>query len=255
MLANRIIMALIVLVGVPLATIGYVALVERLVKIFPPKTRDLVRPWLWVGPAVVLLGLYLIYPTVNTFVLSFMNADSTEFVGLANYLYVFSDNQVLSTLWNNLLWLVFLTGLTVTIGLLLAVIFDRVRYEAVAKALIFLPMAVSFVAASVIWKFMMYAYQPPGRPQIGTFNGVWTLLGGDPVAWLIQRPFINDMALILVGVWVWTGFALVILSAGLKGIPRETIEAAKVDGAGELQVFRYVTLPMMSSTIAVVATP
>lgn len=254
MLGNRIVLAIIVLVGVPLATIAYVALVERFVGIFPPKVRDKLRPALWIGPGIALLAIFLIYPTVNTFVLSFMNANSSVWVGLKNYIWVFTNSQTLDTLFNNLLWLVFLTGLTVTIGLLLAVLFDRVRYEAVAKALIFLPMAVSFVAASVIWKFMMYTYNPPHTPQIGTFNAVWTLFGGHPVAWLIHSPFINNLALIIVGVWVWTGFALVILSAALKSIPKETIEAAKVDGANEFQVFRFVTLPMMSSTIAVVAT-
>lgn len=245
-------MALIVVVGVPAATIAYVALVEALVRRLPFRVRDGVRPWLWVGPALLLLAVYLVYPTLNTLYLSFFNANSSEYVGLANYSYVFSDGSVITSLRNNGLWLVFLTGLTVTFGLLFAVLFDRVRYEAAAKALIFLPMAISFVAAGVIWK-LMYDYQPPTFPQTGTLNGITTALGSDPIPWLINRPG-NNFALIIVGVWVWTGFALVILSAGLKGIPTEILEAAKVDGANAWQSLTKVTIPMMGSTIAMVAT-
>jgi alpha-glucoside transport system permease protein len=211
-----------------------------------------VRPWLWVGPALFLLTVYLIYPTLNTMYLSLFDADSSQFVGLENYKYVFTNQNMLSSLKNNLLWLVLLTALTVGFGLAFAVLFDRVKYEAVAKALIFLPMAISFVAAGVIWK-LMYDYQPPGHAQTGTLNAVVAGLGGQPIAWLVN-PKTNNPALIWVGVWVWTGFALVILSAGLKGIPQEIIEAARVDGANEWQILTRITIPMMSSTIAVVAT-
>jgi alpha-glucoside transport system permease protein len=207
---------------------------------------------LWIGPALLLLAFYLIYPAINTIYLSFLNADSTSSVGLANYRYVFSSQEMLDSLKNNVLWLIFLTGFTVTAGLLLAVLFDRVRYESVAKALIFLPMAISFVAAGVIWK-LMYDYQPPAQPQTGTLNALATAFGAQPVPWLVDRTT-NNPALIWVGIWVWTGFALVILSAGLKGIPQEIIEAARVDGASEWQILFRVTIPMMSSTIAVVAT-
>jgi alpha-glucoside transport system permease protein len=153
---------------------------------------------------------------------------------------------------NNVFWLVFLTGFTVGLGLLFAVILDRVRYESIAKSIVFIPMAISFVAASVIWK-LQYDYQPPAQPQTGTLNAIVVALGGQPVPWLVDRTT-NNPALIWVGVWLWTGFCLVILSAGLKGIPAEIIEAARVDGANEWQVLRHVTIPMMSSTIAVVAT-
>jgi alpha-glucoside transport system permease protein len=252
MLDSRLLLALIVVVGVPAATVGYVALVEVVVRRLPLRFRDVVRPWLWVGPALLLLTVYLVYPTLNTLYLSFLNANSSEYVGLANYRYVFSDRDVIVSLRNNGLWLVFLTGLTVTFGLIFAVLFDLVRYEAAAKALIFLPMAISFVAAGVIWK-LMYDYQPPTYAQTGTLNGIADVLGGNPVPWLINRPG-NNFALIAVGVWVWTGFALVILSAGLKGIPASILEAAKVDGANAWQSLTKVTIPMMGSTIAVVAT-
>jgi len=143
--------------------------------------------------------------------------------------------------------------LTVSLGLVLAVLLDRVRYESVAKSIVFLPMAISFVGAGVIWKFV-YAFRPAGQPQIGILNAVVnTLLGFQPIGWLIERAM-NNFALIAVGVWIWTGFCMVILSAAYKGIPRELLEAARVDGANEWQLFWRITLPMMKSTIAVVAT-
>src|SRR5205823_6534497 len=144
------------------------------------------------------------------------------------------------------------TLLTVTFGLLVAVLTDRVPYEAAARAVVFLPMAVSFVAAGVIWKFM-YDYRPPGTPQTGTLNAALTATvpGFEPVAWLTISPG-NNAALIAVAVWTWTGFCAVILSAALKGIPPEVLEASRVDGANEWQIFRYVTVPLISPTIAVV---
>ncbi len=184
--------------------------------------------------------------------LSLFNASSTKFVGVDNYVFFFTNSGTLISLRNNLLWLVFLTLFTVTFGLLFAVLFDRVSYEAAAKALVFLPMAISFVAAAIIWK-LMYDYQPAGRPQTGTLNALVSLTGGQPVPWLIDQTT-NNPALIWVGIWMWTGFALVILSAGLKSIPDEIIEAARVDGATEFQILRSITVPMMGSTIAVVAT-
>ena len=252
MFTERLLLALVVVIGVPLATVAYVWLVEALLSRARPRLATAVRPWLWTGPVILLLLLYLVYPTVNTFVISFFSADSSEFVGLANYRYMFSNNAVLVALRNNLLWLVFLTLFTVLFGLLFAILFDRVRYESAVKSLIFLPMAISFVAAGVIWR-LMYDYRPPAAPQTGTLNAIVTSFGSDPVAWLIQQPG-NNFALIAVAVWIWTGFALVVLSAALKGIPVEIIEAARVDGANEWQTLTRVTIPMMSSTIAVVAT-
>jgi alpha-glucoside transport system permease protein len=252
MLGSRLITAIIVVVGVPAATVGYVALVEWLVGRLPFVWRRRLRPWLWAGPALVFLSVYLVYPMVYTLYLSFLNHDSSEFVGLDNYKYVFTNASSLTTLRNNLYWLVLLAGAVVVFGLLFAVLFDRVKYEPVVKGAIFLPMAISFVAASIIWK-LQYDYQPLGVSQTGTLDGLIVAAGGQPVAWLIDRV-VNNFALILVGVWMWTGFGLVVLSAALKGIPVEVIEAARVDGASEIQILFRVIIPMMGSTIAVVAT-
>jgi alpha-glucoside transport system permease protein len=251
---DRLTLAVVAVVGVPAALVGYIALAEGVLRLLPERGRRAVRPWLWLGPALAFLLVFLVYPTLNTLWISFRGRDSSEFVGLANYRYVFTDGNVLQAMQNNVIWLVFFTLLTVTLGLLIAVLTDRVPYESVAKAVVFLPMAISFVAAGVIWRFM-YDYKPPGFPQTGTVNAVLTTLVpfADPQAWLIIRPW-NNLALIVAAVWVWTGFCTVILSAGLKGIPTDVLEAARVDGANEWQVFRRVILPMLGSTIAVVAT-
>jgi alpha-glucoside transport system permease protein len=194
-----------------------------------------------------------------------MNEDSSAYVGLENYQYVFTNSATQSALLNNILWLVFFTILAVGLGLILAVLTGRVRYEALAKAAVFVPMAISFVAAAVIWRFM-YAYRPEGFAQIGLVNAAGTNLGLEPVAWLVEQavPYTdltlstplhtNNFALIAVGVWMWTGFAMVVLSAGLKGISTEVLEAARVDGASEWQIFWRIIIPQLSPTIAVVAT-
>jgi alpha-glucoside transport system permease protein len=251
---DRLLLGLFVVVGVPAANVLYVYLIEWLLARMPDRFRAGVRPWLWIGPALILLFFFLIYPTLNTIYISFFNANSTVFVGLDNYQYSFSNSAMLLAIRNNALWLVFFTIFTVGFGFLIALLADRVRYESGIKALIFLPMAISYVASGIIWK-LMYQYDPPVRNQTGTLNAFITSVIPDqgPVAWLITQP-INNFALILIGVWMWTGFATVILSAGLKSIPDEILEAARIDGAGEFHILRHITIPMMSSTIAVVAT-
>jgi alpha-glucoside transport system permease protein len=250
--ANRLVLAVVVVVGVPAATIGYVALADWLVGRLPPGLRPRMRPWVWLTPALLLLILYLLYPSLETIYLSFLNFNSTKPAGILNYIYVFTDSATLISLRNNVYWLLVLAAVTVILGLLIAVALDRVRYESFAKAIIFLPLSISFVAASIIWK-LQYDYQPASVAQTGTLNGIIVGAGGMPVPWLINRA-VDNWALIWVGIWMWTGFSMVILSAGLKGIPHEIIEAARVDGATEGQVLRRVTIPMLSSTIAVVAT-
>ncbi len=210
-------------------------------------------PWLFMAPALFILIAYLVYPTLNTLYLSFFDKRSENFVGLHNYIWALTSEDMLIAFRNNLLWLVLFTALTVSLGLALAVLLDRVRYEAVAKSVIFLPMAISFVGAGVIWKFV-YAFRPAGAAQIGLLNALWTgFLHAQPIGWLVNRAT-NNLALIVVGVWIWTGFCMVILSAAYKGIPRELVEAARVDGASEWQIFWRVTLPLMKPTIAVVTT-
>jgi alpha-glucoside transport system permease protein len=206
--------------------------------------------WLYVLPAFVLLGVFLVYPVIRVVYLSFLNRYSDSFVGLDNYRYLFTQQDSLIVFRNNLFWLFVFTGVTLLLGLILAVLTNLVRYEAAAKAVIFIPMAVSFTAAAVIWRFM-YIWQPGVFEQTGVVNAVITTFGAEPVAWLSNRR-VNNFAIIASGVWMWTGFALVVISAGLKGIGSEILEAARVDGANEGQLFRYILLPMLKPVLLVV---
>lgn len=247
-------LAIMAAAGAPAAAFLFVALAERLLRLLPGKRAVQARPWLWLAPAWFFLFVFLVYPMGETIALSFRNADGSAPAGLANYQYIFSDRNLQLALRNNLIWLVVFPAVTAALGLLIAVLTDQVSYENGIKAAIFLPMAISFVAAAVIWKFM-YDFRPPQAPQTGTLNALLMALvpGAGPQAWLINRPW-NNLALIAVAVWTWTGFAMVILSAGLKGIPADILEAARMDGASGFQTFRYITLPLLAPTLAVVAT-
>ncbi len=219
---------------------------------FPLQWRRRLTPFLFVGPAIIILGWYLVLPTFRSLYLSFFDAASKEFVGFANYKYVFTDRTMLVSFRNNLLWLVFGTGFAVVFGLIIALLADRSKFEKVAKSFIFLPMAISFVGAAVIWKFV-YAYRPPGQSQIGILNAVVTGLGGEPVGWLTVRPW-NTFFLITILVWLQTGFAMVVLSSAIKGVPSDLIEAARIDGSGELRIIMQIIIPYIRSTIVTVAT-
>jgi alpha-glucoside transport system permease protein len=248
LLENRLLAAALVVVAVPVVLVGYILLIEAILRRVPRRVAPGLRPWLWLAPALTFLGVFLVYPTIATIVRSFQNRRGNAFVGLDNYQWFFNENDTLIALRNNVLWVVLLPLLVVGLGLIVAILVDRVRYESTVKSIVFLPLAISFVAAAVIWRFMYEL-----DPNIGTLNAIVTAAGGNPVAWLIEQPW-NNLFLIIVGVWLLTGFAMVILSAGLKGISTELLEAARVDGANEVQVFRRIVLPLLAPTIAVVAT-
>ncbi len=207
-------------------------------------------PWLYVGPVLIFLTIFLIYPSLATFRLSFYGPDSEEFVGLDNYVYAFTTDSMLQAFKNNAIWLVIFIVFTVGGGLVIAVLVDKIRYESVAKSAIFLPQAISFVGAGVIWRFV-YDY----RPEVGLLNAILNqiIIDYDPIGWLVDGN-LALYALIATGVWMWTGYAMVIFSAAIKNIPDEINDAAKVDGASGWQIFWQITVPMISSTIAVVTT-
>lgn len=217
------------------------------------------QPWIFVGPALLLIGFFLAYPAVATIVRSFFGrgtrlfGPTVEFVGLANWRFAFTNDVMLVALRNNALWAVLGTTCSVGFGLLLAVLLDRVRYERLVKSIIFVPTAISGVGIGVIWKFV-FAYRPAHLEQIGVLNAIVVAFGGEPVGWLIARPWINNIALIAVGIWMLTGFCMVILSAAYKNIPRPLLEAARIDGANEWRVFRRIVLPLLWPTVAVVST-
>lgn len=210
-------------------------------------------PFLFVGPAMAMLIWFLALPTLRTFLISLQNSDSSQFVGIQNYIDIFGNPAMLEVFRNNLLWLVVGTSFVLGFGLLIAVLSDRSRIETVAKSIIFMPMAISFVGAGVIWNFI-YEVRQKGDEQIGLLNAIWTGLGGDPQAWTALLQPWNNLFLIVIMIWLQTGFAMVLFSAAIKGIPAELTEAARVDGANERQIFRRVTVPMIRGTIITVAT-
>jgi alpha-glucoside transport system permease protein len=219
--------------------------VERL----PRQWTARIQPFIFVGPALALLAWYLAVPTVRTFALSLYNRDSTQFVGLSNYAAVFTERIMVEAWTNNLMWMFIGTTLTVGFGLLIAILADRSRFENAAKAMIFMPMAISMVGAGVIWKFVFDV-----NPNIGLLNAAVTNAGGEPQPWLTLLQPWNNIFLIIVMVWLQTGYAMVLLSAAIKGIPEEILEAARVDGATELQSFFRIIIPSISGTLLTVIT-
>ncbi len=227
---------------------------DHLVAQLPVRLRDRVRPYVFITPAFLVLLVYIIYPTIRTVYISFFDftrGGTPQNFGLQNYVRAFTDPALLIALRNNVLWLIFVPLFSVSIGLVIAVLVDRIRWEKIAKSLIFLPMAISFVGASVIWRFIYY--RAPFGAQIGLLNGIVVALGGEPVGWLRLEPW-NNFFLIVIMVWLQTGFAMVILSSAVKGVPGSLLEAARIDGAGEIRVFFQVIVPFISGAILTVTT-
>jgi alpha-glucoside transport system permease protein len=226
---DQIVTAIAAVVGVPLVLLGYIYIGEWVVERLPERLQTWIRPYFWALPAIGFATVFMVYPLLRTVVISFRNSADTTWVGFNNYVYFFTFPNTLTSLRNSLLWLVFYTFFAVALGLIVAILLDRVRYESLAKIAIFLPVPISAVAASIIWKFM-FDYQPPGTTQTGTLNALVTGAGHEPVAWLVNSTT-NNPALIFVGIWSATGFCMVIISASLKAISSEVLEAARMDGA------------------------
>lgn len=228
---------------------------DRLVSSMPDSVQASVRPFTFAGPALILLGFYLVYPAVHTFILSLQDASGEEWVGLANYQRALTQSTYLISIRNSILWAIVVPIAATAIGLAFATLADRLprKSEAVSKSLIFLPMAISFVAASVVWTFV-FSFRPAGfGEQIGILNAIMVAFGNDPLFWLQQQPW-NNLFLMAILIWTQTGFAMVILSSALKGVPDDLVEAARIDGANEWQVFRRIVIPTIASTIVVVWT-
>lgn len=216
------------------------------------KRQAAIRPWLFLAPALLLLGIYLLYPVIETLRLSFMDKSGSAFVATANYRWAFNDSGFRQSIFNNLLWLAVVPAACTFMGLVIAVLTDRIWWGNIAKSLIFMPLAISFVGASVIWKFV-YDYRGEGQDQIGLLNAIVTWLGGTPQVW-ISLPFWNNFFLMAILIWIQTGFATVILAAALRGIPEDTLEAAVIDGAGPFKMFYRIMVPQIYGTILVVWT-
>jgi alpha-glucoside transport system permease protein len=219
----------------------------------PDEWTQRLQPFIFVGPALIMLSWALVIPAIRTIIASFFGTSSKDFVGLKNYFYVFTNPTMLDVFRNTLLWIVFGASFTVAIGLLVAILADRSRFENVAKGLVFLPMAISFVGAGVIWNFV-YAVRPVGEPQIGLLNAIVTAFGAKSEAWTASFQPWNNFFLIAIVIWLQTGFAMVLFSAAIKGVPHEILEAAKVDGATEIQTFFLIMIPQIMGTIITVTT-
>lgn len=243
-----------VVVGVAAAVILYYVL-NFLADRFPGTWAERIRPYFFILPAMLVVAVYLIYPTLQTIFYSFANSDSTSLVGLKNYKDLLANNadDFHQTLLNTLIWMLVAPAATILLGLLVATLADRLRPggEKLSKSLIFMPMAIGAVGAATIWKFV-YAYPVNGH-EIGIQNATWTGLGASPVDWLhTTTGRLNTFELIIVFLWGQVGFSMVLLSAAIKGVPVETIEAARIDGANELQIFFRVIVPQIRITIVTV---
>ena len=250
----RVINALLAIVGGVLGALVLYWVLNFLAERLPGKWEDRLKPYFYVLPAVAAIGLFLIYPAIQTIIYSFANQTSTRWVGLENYTDLLGQQDFQITLVNTLLWIIIVPTFVVILGLAVAVLADRLsaRGEKVSKTIIFLPMAISGVAMAAIWRFV-YEVRPQGETQIGLQNAVWTGIGGNPVAWLQEDTLkLNTLLLMIILIWGQTGFSMVLLSAAVKGVPEDTLEAARIDGANERQVFFRVVVPQIWGSIVTV---
>jgi alpha-glucoside transport system permease protein len=242
-----------VLYGVGAALIIYWAL-NKLAELLPGKAEHRVKPYFFILPAYLAITVYLLYPAIQTVINSFQDRASEEWVGLANYTDLLSSSSFRDTLFNTLLWMLVVPAATVVIGLAVATLADRLSpgTEKLTKTIVFLPMAIALVGAGVIWD-LIYQVKPAGEPQTGLQNAIITALGFDPVSWLQQSTLhLNSFLLMLVLLWAQVGFAMVLLSAAVKGVPVDTLEAARIDGANERKIFFQVVVPQIKGTIITV---
>ena len=261
-----IIQALLTIIITIIACVGYYVISNLILdSILPPKgtkavrnisLANVIRPWIFIGPALLVLLVYLAYPAFETLRLSFFERNpigADIFVGMENYARMLADEKFYESLRNNMLWLIVVPAFSTGFGLLAAQLTDRIGWGSIAKSLIFMPMAISFVGASVIWK-LVYDTRPIDQDQIGILNSLYLGFGAsEPQTWLTIL-FYNNFFLMAVLIWIQTGFAMVILSAALRGIPQETVEAAIVDGANPFQIFFKIKVPQIKTTIMVVWT-
>ena len=233
------------------ASWGLYWVLDFLVRLLPVNTQERLRAFSFLLPALVLLILISVIPFFQTIVWSFFDKKGKEFIGVENYVTLFTDNNFLGILLNNFLWVAFVPVITVGFGLIAANLSNNVgpRREKIMKSLIFMPMSISFVSAATIWAYF-YESPPPGRPQIGLLNAIVEAFGGEAQSWLLMDAGrLNSFFLMIVVVWLNAGFSMVMLSSAIKAVPEETIEAARIDGAGPFKIFTGVIIPQIRGTI------
>jgi len=251
----KVINAILAILSGVLGSLLFYYVLNKVVERLPKKWEKRLKPYVFVGPAVLLIGFFLVYPALRTVVFSFANNDSTAFIGTKNYTDLLGSGEFVSgALLNTLLWMIVVPAVTVVFGLAVAVLADRLqpRAEKFTKSLIFLPMAISMVGAATIWRFV-YESRPAGTPQIGVLNAILAWFGVDPVAWLqLSQAHVNSLLLMVVMIWAQVGFSMVLLSAAVKGVPEDTIEAGRIDGATEKRIFFSVVVPQIWPTVITV---
>ncbi|HRW18005.1 MAG TPA: sugar ABC transporter permease [Dermatophilaceae bacterium] len=229
-------------------------ILNKLAESLRGKWEDRVKPWMFAGPAILAIGTYLIFPALQTIHDSFANDQTTAYVGLKNYTDLLGEKDFRNVLVNNLLWIIIVPALTVIFGLGVAVLADRLqpRAEKLAKTVIFLPMAISMVGAATIWR-SIYEYQPVGTPQTGLLNAIMGLFGRDPVYWYsVDNLKLNSLLLMVILIWTQVGYSMVLLSSAIKAVPEDTIEAGRIDGAGEKRIFFSIVVPQIWPTVVTV---
>jgi alpha-glucoside transport system permease protein len=253
-MAIKIINALLAIIGGIGGAMILFWILNKLAESLKGRWEDRVKPWAFAGPAILAIAVYLIYPAVVTIQYSFANEDSTAYVGLRNYKDLLTDASFLKVLFNNLLWIAIVPAATVVLGLGVAVLADRLRPrgEKVTKTFIFLPMAISMVGAATIWR-SVYEFQPEGAPQTGLLNAIMGLFGKGPTFWYqVDTLHFNSLLLMIILIWTQVGYSMVLLSAAVKAVPEDTIEAGRIDGAGERRIFFSIVVPQIWSTIVTV---
>ena len=221
-------------------------------KIIGHRYENFIRSIIFIAPAFLVLFTFILFPVFETIRLSFYDKFGREFIGLDNYLWAIKDTEFRRSILNNLGWLLIVPTLSTFFGLVIANLTDRIWWGTIAKSIIFMPMAISFVGAGVIWKFI-YDYRGVDDQQIGLLNAIVVSFGLEPQAWL-TIPIWNNLFLMAIMIWIQTGLALVIFSAALRGIPKETLEAARIDGASEFRIFWSIIIPFLEQTILVIWT-
>jgi len=249
--------ALLAVVGGIAITVFIYWFLNLLTRELPEKIKKKVEPYIFIGPVLILIGIFIVIPTIQSIRLSFMEEaidGSATWVGLQNFRDLFAEDYFPNMIINNLMWIAIVPFLTVSIGLAIAQFANNVgsRAEKIFKSIFFMPMTISFVSAAVIWRYI-YAYAPEGQDQVGLLNNIWLKLGGSPQAWFQIEAFrLNNLLLMVILIWLSAGYSMVLLSASIKSVPEDTLEAGRVDGASTGQIFFKIVLPQIWPTVVAV---
>ena len=245
-----------VIAGIAITALIY-WLLNLLIHRFPEKIKKKVEPYVFIGPVLLLIGIFIVIPTIQSVRLSFMEEEidgSTTWVGLQNFKDLFAEEYFPNMVVNNLMWIAIVPFMTVAIGLAIAQFANNVgsKSEKIFKSIFFMPMTISFVSAAVIWRYI-YAYAPEGQDQVGLLNTLWMKFGGSPQAWFQIEAFrFNNLLLMVILIWLSAGYSMVLLSAAIKSVPEDTLEAGRVDGASTGQIFFKIVLPQIWPTVVAV---